>query len=936
MLEIFPRGLGITRSTKLHPEDDQWGKNTFHIETSSDYTKQEDFKAISHESLHRDGLPNEGTDRVWRHRSCGPIPQLPIENVSDTKIRWLPENDFQPEIVKPLPRPSAFQTHKPLQSARVSATRRLANETRPIASLLPSPDCTKTSEILASGIPRGITSDDKSALWPFICSQNVRIPHKLGSRTTAAKRYSDNRLPRRLPPCEPIQGGSMSTIASSSRYLTIPGMECKSPEVSALPNSTNRILGNRVGHAQQLQIPVRTEARGITPLASSNTDLSKMVIKAGGKSPGKTELCQLYGKKRATPLQTIADSEQVTKEPSTEKSNTNDPRLLTRNRVVDRECERIKSHSQRNLQTFLDNRRSLGSNLGRLNVVGTVDQSTKEVALQPKRDVRSVCNPSTHSTESHWLRSSDTIRQQDSSLLHPQGRGYQIQNTPKSYQRSVDPGRPVENLTNSAVSPGKIQRRRRSLVTGKIPPRMASLTSSNEGHFRSLRTTRNRPVRICHSTREFNLRVKRFHRLMRNLSKRLQSALDLQPGLVISPTKPYTEDPKAPEQCDRNLPTCSAEVAEGLLATRLNTPITRTPNANIEPGISAYRHSNRPTTSQNSGPGNGSMENWGWDSILNSWNEEEKKLLLSGWRASTLSTYKPAWERWCRWALTNNTHPNKPSPNQLARYLAQLFINEKLSYSTILVHKSAIVTFCNPTTEEKLSSDFLVKHTLKAIAMAKINPPKSPVWNPVVVKDWLVKNAPRLDSLYEVSCRTAILLLLSSGRRVHDLTLLNIAEGNILDEGTSIVLHPSFGSKTDTLKHQQSSWRLLEPKERNINPVFWIRKLIELSSDRRSGQNLYNLFISTRGQVKAATRTIIGGWVKNTLKLAGVEATPGSTRSAVASLNWLENYPIDNILERGNWKNENTFRKYYQKELLKHTAPEDPSLASLFQPVNIK
>lgn len=75
------------------------------------------------------------------------------------------------------------------------------------------------------------------------------------------------------------------------------------------------------------------------------------------------------------------------------------------------------------------------------------------------------------------------------------------------------------------------------------------------------------------------------------------------------------------------------------------------------------------------------------------------------------------------------------------------------------------------------------------------------------------------------------------------------------------------------------------------------------------------MFITVRGEAKPASRTILGGWIKSVLREAGIEATAGSVRSAVASLNWLENFSIDNILSTGNWKQEHAFRKYYQKEV---------------------
>jgi hypothetical protein len=106
-----------------------------------------------------------------------------------------------------------------------------------------------------------------------------------------------------------------------------------------------------------------------------------------------------------------------------------------------------------------------------------------------------------------------------------------------------------------------------------------------------------------------------------------------------------------------------------------------------------------------------------------------------------------------------------------------------------------------------------------------------------------------------------------------------------------------------------------------------------LSEDRRKDNpNIRSLFISTLGVVRPASRTIIGGWVKTVLKEAGIDASAGSTRSAVASLGWLENHPIEDILQRGNWKSENTFKRFYNKEIIS-SKDSSESVMGLFKAI---
>ncbi|CAK1599031.1 unnamed protein product [Parnassius mnemosyne] len=344
------------------------------------------------------------------------------------------------------------------------------------------------------------------------------------------------------------------------------------------------------------------------------------------------------------------------------------------------------------------------------------------------------------------------------------------------------------------------------------------------------------------------------------------------------------------------------------------------------------RHENRHTPSTDSRLALGGMVDFGWQDMLTEWTDKEQKLLISSWRGSTINTYKPAWNRWKKWCESNSVNYKYPHPEQVARYLAHLHCDIGLAYRTILVHKSVISTFTHLTSKVDLSSNFFIKHMLKAISMARTRPVKPPIWNPKFLMQYISKYNPNENNLYEVSRHTATLLLLASSRRVHDLTLLHIDNNSLIDDQSSIILWPAFGSKTDSINHRQSGWRLKEHPDKNLNIIFWIRQLLKISKNRRKAIN--HLFITARGDAKPASRTVIAGWVKSLLREAGIEATPGSVRSAVSSLNWLENFSLDKILETGNWKTVHTFQNYYKKELKEIDINNSVSLSNYFDAIN--
>ncbi|CAH0720969.1 unnamed protein product, partial [Brenthis ino] len=181
----------------------------------------------------------------------------------------------------------------------------------------------------------------------------------------------------------------------------------------------------------------------------------------------------------------------------------------------------------------------------------------------------------------------------------------------------------------------------------------------------------------------------------------------------------------------------------------------------------------------------------------------------------------------------------------------------------------------------------------------------------------------------------AVLLLLCSGRRVHDLILLDIEDNNCLLKDESIIFWPKFGSKTDTVCNRQSGWRIYRNKDnQSLDPYFWIQKVIQLSQSRRAICKKTSLFLTICGQPKEASSTNIGNWVKKILCQAGIKASPGSCRPAVASKNWIQNCPLDDILARGNWRSGNTFLKYNCREIQSSSLPSSSKgVLQLFTPV---
>ncbi|KAH9633971.1 hypothetical protein HF086_001173, partial [Spodoptera exigua] len=132
---------------------------------------------------------------------------------------------------------------------------------------------------------------------------------------------------------------------------------------------------------------------------------------------------------------------------------------------------------------------------------------------------------------------------------------------------------------------------------------------------------------------------------------------------------------------------------------------------------------------------------------------------------------------------------------------------------------------------------------------------------------------------------------------------------------------PGFFSKMFLIKKPDGGLRpIFDLKALNTfvatKHFYLISQLVKISEARRSpDRQVRSLFVSITGVLRPASKIMIAGWVRSAFKLAKIDASPGSIRSAVASRRWLDNRPVQEILDRGNWKCLETFSKHYCKEI---------------------
>uniref|UniRef100_A0A8D9AHR0 Core-binding (CB) domain-containing protein n=1 Tax=Cacopsylla melanoneura TaxID=428564 RepID=A0A8D9AHR0_9HEMI len=249
------------------------------------------------------------------------------------------------------------------------------------------------------------------------------------------------------------------------------------------------------------------------------------------------------------------------------------------------------------------------------------------------------------------------------------------------------------------------------------------------------------------------------------------------------------------------------------------------------------------------------MEATGWASHIAEWSPSERCLLSAAWRPSTLRTYRLPWTRWVQWTQVRSINHTRPKPAEVAQFLTHTTL--KLSPASIALHKSMVSTWTDPSISSTLSSDPVILKTLKGIQALRPRQEGRRIRDVHQLRLWISWNPPSLSSFFEISRHGATLLLLASGRRVHDLTLLLVTEDRLQRIPPDRVFL-AFDSKTDSNSRSQSGWRLSPNTSEPLwNIVHWIDVLLEQRKQRCGSHQLSALFISTRGSVKPASRAMI-------------------------------------------------------------------------------
>ncbi|CAB0010116.1 unnamed protein product [Nesidiocoris tenuis] len=802
---------------------------------------------------------------------------------------------------------------------RLPAGRRLHGHAGPIQRILPSdhrPATPKVSDVL---LQRNLLFLESPPLRSRLSPPGVRAANKLGGQLASPTGPANNCLSGRLLTCPPVGTDPPSSYRPSNFDFEVPWLERQHSQVQHCPLPTERLPRSHLEHEKTYDVPTTTESGGPPTTPSAYSSQIHMVFQRMHLPSGKTKFCSV----RSSSWETL---------PPTTPTRTEPPQAAASNSAHSYPSSHQAEHDLV-ATTPPPGRRFPPPNQAELPGDGRIrlghgvppQQQTSQLCLEAKSTrlayqhegtAGSALGPPVECPNNSQLLDCTHVRQQDGGSAHSETRRPPLSCTPQRNDSTTEVLPWTACYADPPLLTRQIQYSGGQPVPRAVPPRMVAVAHDQEDAISQVGYSGGGPVCIQSLESSAPLRNHRLDGYTSGNSGRFFYPMALPASVGVPTATAYPTSPPPPQRSVRAVHPDSSQMGTDFLASGHQSQGSGRPDHDPGPTSQHLRPLETSTSSQCPHAPLLSLENSGWAPLVKGWSETERSLLMAAWRPSTLSTYRAPWNRWVAWATAQNTHPFHPTGENLARFLAHMHVTYHLSPASVALYRSAVTTWATPSAGPSLSSHPIVTRMLKGIAASVPPAPTRRIWDVDILNRWISEHPPNTESFFQVARHLALLLLLASSRRIHDLTLLRIDEDHLQTIGPDTVLWPSFGSKTDGPTRIQSGWLLKADPTRPIwNIPAWIDTYLTLRSKRCGSKQVPALFISSRGKVKPASRGTIAGWVSTALLAAGISATPGSTRSAVSSALARTHTSLDDIMARANWRSSTTFLRHYYRPL---------------------
>lgn len=292
-----------------------------------------------------------------------------------------------------------------------------------------------------------------------------------------------------------------------------------------------------------------------------------------------------------------------------------------------------------------------------------------------------------------------------------------------------------------------------------------------------------------------------------------------------------------------------------------------------------------------------------------------KKLLI--FEPNSSMKQNSSLKSWWIFCKKYNIDTYEASISYILKFLSESF-ESGAAYGTINTTRSAFL----PLISSKIGSDDRIKRFMRGVYCTK---PPAPKYNltrdPGVVLTYLANfylNIYIEDiSLEKLTKKVVTILALTTGHRVQTLSLINIKNIKVMNDGIQIYIPDIIKtSKTGSLQpllHLKTFENRIE-----ICPVTAVKCYINRTKPLRRGTD--KLLLTWKKPHNCASTQTISRWIKTTLHESGIDVntfTAHSTRHARTSAAKRSGISIDQIQRTAGWsQNSATFARHYNRPVI--------------------
>ena len=252
--------------------------------------------------------------------------------------------------------------------------------------------------------------------------------------------------------------------------------------------------------------------------------------------------------------------------------------------------------------------------------------------------------------------------------------------------------------------------------------------------------------------------------------------------------------------------------------------------------------------------------------------ESTKTLIQDSWRESTRSQYNSVLRGWGSFCLERQTNPTSPSIEDVLVYLTSLY-EQGLQYNTICTARSALSGILHIPGVPKLSDHPLIQRLLKGIYHNR--PPKpryTCIWDTSKMINYLASLHNESLDFKMISYKCVTLLTILAGQRISTLHKFRLSLMQNTDSMTLFQISDLLKHSTPRYRGKPIKYRSY-PHNKELCPVHTIRVYISRRNTLLTGNDNDSFFCCHRKPYGPASSDTLARWVKDTMKLAGIDVS---------------------------------------------------------------